>query len=491
MREKSNPEHSTGQSAWPDTLVARQNLDALSALARAIGMAAPGRFVLLLAKCNLPSQRETLTEQLRAMLEALDVELVDISPDGPVDNLLTLLQISLQSRPRPTQRRDPDSDRPPLAVGVHHLEASIRSADPHPPILAHLNLARERYKELLACPLVLWLPDYALTRLAREAPDFWAWRSGVFQFAPEADIAQSALRRLAYEPGIATSNLDAAAKRERLALLEQLLADYRELGDGPQEQDAQAAILFEMGHLRQDLGDYDEARRFYQQSLDIKQQLGDRAGIAATLHQLGGLAQFQGDYDEARRFYQQSLDIKQQLGNRVGISISLHQLGTLAGLQGNYDEARRLYQQSLDIKQQLGDRAGTAITVWSLGNVAYLQSDLDTARSQYQDALAVFKELGDRKNEAGVLQQLGRLAELQGDDDEARRIYQQSLDIKQQLGNRAGSAISLHQLGRLAEKDGDLEKAERLFAESLSILEALGSPDAAIARRSLERVRKQ
>jgi len=47
----------------------------------------------------------------------------------------------------------------------------------------------------------------------------------------------------------------------------------------------------------------------------------------------------------------------------------------------------------------------------------------------------------------------------------------------------------LHQLGRLAEVDGNLEEAERLFVESLGKFEALRSPDAEIARRSLERVR--
>jgi len=74
--------------------------------------------------------------------------------------------------------------------------------------------------------------------------------------------------------------------------------------------------------------------------------------------------------------------------------------------------------------------------------------------------------------------------------DEARRLYQESLGIEQQLGDRAGVAISLHQLGRLAEEDGDLEEAERLFIESLATFEALGSPNAEIARRSLERVRE-
>ena len=42
----------------------------------------------------------------------------------------------------------------------------------------------------------------------------------------------------------------------------------------------------------------------------------------------------------------------------------------------------------------------------------------------------------------------------------------------------------------LAEEDGDMREAERLFSESLATFEALGSPDAEVARRSLERVRE-
>jgi len=37
-------------------------------------------------------------------------------------------------------------------------------------------------------PIVLWLPDTIATRLAQQAPDFWSWRRGVFEF-----VAQPAL----------------------------------------------------------------------------------------------------------------------------------------------------------------------------------------------------------------------------------------------------------------------------------------------------------
>ena len=288
----------------PDTPTAQRNLNALSALARAIGMAAPGRFVLLLAKCNLSPQREALMEQLRVMLEPLGVRLTEVGLEDPVEDLLSHLKVRLEwldhrlesvegqlfAQPQHAtavaEHRDSYSTQPLVAISVHGLEASLRSSDPDSPLLRHLNLARERYRDL-GCPLVLWLPDYALTRLAQEAPDFWAWRSGVFEFTAEPALAESTLRRLAQEPDLVTSNLNAAAKRERLALLERLLADYQELGKGPREQDAEADILYKIGDLRQALGEYSLARERYQEALEIKERLGNRDGVAQILHRLG------------------------------------------------------------------------------------------------------------------------------------------------------------------------------------------------------------
>ncbi|RCV64254.1 hypothetical protein C5S53_09765 [Methanophagales archaeon] len=48
-----------------------------------------------------------------------------------------------------------------------------------------LNWQRDKLRENIACPLVIWLPEFALRILALEAPDFWAWRSGVYYLEPE------------------------------------------------------------------------------------------------------------------------------------------------------------------------------------------------------------------------------------------------------------------------------------------------------------------
>ena len=520
--------------AWPDTPAARQNLETLSALARAIGMAAPGRFVLLLAKCNVPIQREALAAQLRAMLEPLGVELQEVALDEPVSNLLSHLQARLGAsiqragpaewellvQPQPAvavaEPRAPYSACPPLALSVYGLETSLRSDTPHPPLLAHLNLARERYREL-GCPLVLWLPDYALTRLAREAPDFWAWRSGVFEFAPQREMAESALRQMAYEPDLVTSSLDAAAKRERLALLEQLLTDWRKLGEGPREQYAQAHILGRMGRLYQDLGEYEMALEGYEESAALSEGLGDRAGLATTYNNIGEVHRARGEYGAALEWYEKSVALKEALGNQAGLAPTYNNIGLIhkargeygaalewyeksvglfealgdrAGLaptysniasvhqaRGEYGAALEWYEKSVALGEALGDRAGLATTYNNIASVHKARGEYGAALEWYEKSVALGEALGDRAGLATTLHNMGYIAQDQGDYAEARRLYQKSLDIKQQLGDRAGVATTLHQLGRLAQDQGDYAEAHRLYQESLDIAQQLGSRD--------------
>ena len=192
---------------------------------------------------------------------------------------------------------------------VFGFEHSVPSKGPAP-ALDELNQSREIFPMDFSGPLLIWLPDYALTRLAREAPDFWGWRSGVFEFYPELGLMAS-IEKTVMQDAVADS-LSQDEKRERAAALEGLIEDYYELQRGKRENQALAAVLHSLGNLRYQLGEYAEAKRLYQESMKISQELGDKSGVSRSLHQLGMLAQDMGDLDEARRLYQESMKIYQE-----------------------------------------------------------------------------------------------------------------------------------------------------------------------------------
>ncbi|HEY0408221.1 MAG TPA: tetratricopeptide repeat protein, partial [Pyrinomonadaceae bacterium] len=61
----------------------------------------------------------------------------------------------------------------------------------------------------------------------------------------------------------------------------------------------------------------------------------------------------QGELEEARRLYNESLEIKKRLGDQSGIASALGQLGLLAEDEGNKEEAVRLTREALSIFEKL------------------------------------------------------------------------------------------------------------------------------------------
>jgi hypothetical protein len=69
-----------------------------------------------------------------------------------------------------------------LILVITGLEYSIGMYGEYPPVLQDLNFVRDAYTTSVPHPILLFLPDYALTRLAKYAPDFWSWGRGIFRF---------------------------------------------------------------------------------------------------------------------------------------------------------------------------------------------------------------------------------------------------------------------------------------------------------------------
>jgi tetratricopeptide (TPR) repeat protein len=242
----------------------------------------------------------------------------------------------------------------------------------------------------------------------------------------------------------------------------------------PSDSPRRGALIGRLGEVAQARGEYDEAARLFQRSLDIREQRGDQVGTAAAHSSLGVLAQSRGDYDEAARQEQFALGIFTQLGNQAGMATSYHNLGILAQYRGDYDEAARLYQDSLDIEERLGNAAGMAGSYHQLGMLDYLRGNPEEAARRYQRALDIRTRLGDQDGMAASHAELGMAADNRGDQDGAARHYKHALDIFARIGNQAGMAHSYRQLGGLAQDRGDYDEAARQYQRAMDIFARIG-----------------
>ena len=322
--------------------------------------------------------------------------------------------------------------------------------------------------------------DPRLAEAHRQAAAYWRWRVQVWPQDSAADVHDLLEARYHLLQARDTEDADQVTEAavgqlhtwgawdQEASLIHDTLTRL------PPDSPRQARWILQLGNLAQDRGDYDEAARQYQRTLDIRERLGDQAGMGDAYHNLGVLAQTRGDYDEAARQYQRSLEIDERLGDQAGMATSYGQLGNLAQDRGDHDEAARQYQRSLDIRERLGDQAGIANNYHNLGVLAQARGDYDEAARQYQRALDIFERRGDQAKIAVAYHQLGNVAYLRGDHDEAARQYQRALDIRERLGDQAGMADSYGQLGNLARARGDHDEAARQYQRALDIFERLG-----------------
>ncbi len=75
-----------------------------------------------------------------------------------------------------------------------------------------------------------------------------------------------------------------------------------------------------------------------------------------TLNNIGTVYSDWRRYAQALEFYQKSLAIAKEIGDRTGEANSLGNIATSYYFPGEYTKALELYQQTLKITQEIGDR---------------------------------------------------------------------------------------------------------------------------------------
>ena len=310
-----------------------------------------------------------------------------------------------------------------IAIG---LEKSIGLSGEYPPVLQDLNFVRDAFSYSVPHPVLIFLPDHALMRLAKYAPDFWAWRKGVFYFQTVQSTQEFAIEKTIQSERILGS-LDLPERQERIDLLERLLMEestdirtrinilkelgvaYRSIGEVQKAEDflrkalklteedenlagIKASVLHELGYTYRNLGEWDKAIALYNQSLEIKERIGDVQGKAATLHQLAGIYANKGDVDEAIALYNQSLEIEEGIGNVQGKAATLHQLAGIYADKGDVDEAIALYNQVLEINERIGNVQTKAATLHQLAGIYADKGDVDEAIAFCNESLILVGE---------------------------------------------------------------------------------------------------
>jgi non-specific serine/threonine protein kinase len=181
-------------------------------------------------------------------------------------------------------------------------------------------------------------------------------------------------------------------------------------------------------------GDYETARLFLDESLNLHRTLDDKPGSAFVYHQLGWLHHALKQFDIARSLYHDSLNITAQIGEKAHAqhADTLAYLGMLNYFEGRYADARSCLNQSLALKQRLGEIWGRAFAEWNLGNVAFGEGDYHTAKHIYQNVIREVRGLRDRWGLPSILEGIAYIAEIDRNSELAITLMSAAAVIREQ-----------------------------------------------------------
>ncbi|MFN2464596.1 MAG: BTAD domain-containing putative transcriptional regulator [Candidatus Dormibacteria bacterium] len=216
-------------------------------------------------------------------------------------------------------------------------------------------------------------------------------------------------------------------------------------------------------------GEFAEALRLGQESLEICRALGDERGVAAALNNLCVTSMMQGDLDAARRYGEEGRVIIEGLGDLQGIATSHNNLGLVARIAGDLDQASQLFTTALDHYRQRGDRRGVAAALSNLAIVGRRRGETDSARGFALEALRLYTELGFDEGQIDCLEVIGAIAADVGDSEMALRLLGLAVRAREELGAPLFVPDELAQVNdalAIARDALDTEVARRVMLEA-------------------------
>ncbi|MBI5833780.1 MAG: AAA family ATPase [Armatimonadetes bacterium] len=235
-----------------------------------------------------------------------------------------------------------------------------------------------------------------------------------------------------------------------------------------------------------ELGEFDAAHGYFDQSLAEYEALGDWSGVRDTHFGIGNLWYLQGHFESALEHFQAALDV--QLGkmefDRFGQWVAYNNLAAVYDAMGRFADMLAACDTCAELLDGLdeGDPMRVQLQCYTSGNLGSAHRNLghlDDALASYRTTLANAQATGERTIEAEVRYWLGCTLTGAGRLAEAREQLDEALELARETGHSRWEAGALAAMAELARVSDDHAAAEARLAEARAVRERVGELAAA------------
>jgi len=345
-----------------------------------------GILQIFIAVCDDDRQREEIiTNYERELAPTVHTYRVHLDPQEPSLRLAISQQVTVRENAVAT------------VTGTERLSERGESLEK---FFGYLQWTREGLREF-KMPIVLWIPARIFAQLAKQAPDFYSWRNGIFQFHPEPSlVTNEPLGNRGIEPTANDSSGSLFSVEQLESSLAQGIEQWGENSRNLEPLYSQLGSLYatrvESWKSEDRKREYALAQNYLQKAIALATQFKQQESLASSLYNLASLHDYYREYEQAESLYWKALEINRSEENYPEIAKVLNSLAILHVDRNEIAIAEQEYQEALEIYRTLAEenpRSFLPYVAISLNNLAILhrnKNEMVIAEQEYQEALEIY-----------------------------------------------------------------------------------------------------
>jgi tetratricopeptide (TPR) repeat protein len=213
---------------------------------------------------------------------------------------------------------------------------------------------------------------------------------------------------------------------EAISRLKKAIVTFRELDD----KMALAGTYQNLGHLYRDcLGNYKKAIEVCEESVHIREHIGDFRGLASIYSLLAKLKLDLKMYNQAIELFNKSIQMCMQMNNKLILTVNISHLAMVYLKTGNLKLALNNVKKALKLSEEINSKENEIRALITYAEISALKKKWIQSSKLLEDAIKIARQMKIFPLLCEAYQKYGEMEKNRGNMQKAKRYMSYALNI--------------------------------------------------------------
>jgi Nif-specific regulatory protein len=257
--------------------------------------------------------------------------------------------------------------------------------------------------------------------------------------------------------------------RNAMQTFQFLLKSFQVRNNGSGASPDVARVMKKIGKVLGNRGEHDSAMSYFQNALDIYEQLAQKCDVAEMMNRIALLYRLKDNLELASEMAEKARLMLVDEPPTVVAGYIRHTQASIEFGLGNWQRAKQIQLDAYCIGDLVGSDQLKKKALTNLGNTLWKLGDWETALEYYHKNMQLSEAEGDLWNLVTCYNNIGIIEFGRGNFQNAADYFERSVRIDQKIGALEYEALALENLGEALEMAGRWDEAAKCYTRCLTL----------------------